>query len=408
MDNLRIPDGLETTGRYIVTLNDDGQDDALAVLNQRVGISPENMMSSLDFGADGVDMAQMPAGGGIVLPNIGIAIVDTPPDAVNALSVAAADAPSILAVEPEGVMYALDEPRSAGGGASAAAAFGDTAQLTWGLQATRVAASAFNGDGIKVAILDTGLELNHPDFAGRAIVGKSFIPGVVSFDDGNGHGTHCTGTACGPRAPATGRRYGIAHAARIYIGKVLSDGGSGSDGGILAGIDWAVANGCEVISMSLGANTPNTSIAYETAGQRALARGCLIIAAAGNNAQRPANYGFVGRPANSRTFMAVGAVDSVLQMAVFSARDTAGQPGAAVDIAGPGVAIYSSWLMPPRYRSISGTSMATPHVAGIAALFAQQTGLRGAALAQHLVGKAQSLTPPLDRRDVGYGLVQAP
>ena len=98
-------------------------------------------------------------------------------------------------------------------------------------------------------MLDTGLFLAHPDFIGRSVVSRSFIPGVVSANDGHGHGTHCTGTACGAFKPAVGPRYGIAHKANIFIAKVLSDQGSGVDGGILAGIDWAIANKCHVISM---------------------------------------------------------------------------------------------------------------------------------------------------------------
>jgi subtilisin family serine protease len=204
-----------------------------------------------------------------------------------------------------------------------------------------------------------------------------------------------------------GRRYGIAHKALIHIGKVLSDRGSGGDAGILAGIDWAMHNKCAVISMSLGANVPTTSVAYETAGQRALNAGTLIVAAAGNNANRAAgNFGFVGRPANSRSFMAVAAVDSNLKVANFSARDTVHAAGTAVDIAGPGVAVYSSWLMPTRYNTISGTSMATPHAAGIAALWAEATGARGAALWQTLIVNARNLSATV--ADVGRGLVQAP
>jgi subtilisin family serine protease len=278
-------------------------------------------------------------------------------------------------------------------GAEVSAAFVDTAALTWGLQASKVATSHFTGNGIKVAILDTGLALAHPDFAGRPVVSKSFIPGIVSAN--YGHGTHCTGTFCGPLKPPIGRRYGIAHKALIHIGKVLSDQGSGVDGGILAGVDWAIGNKCAVISMSLGANVQTTSVAYETVGQRALNAGTLIVAAAGNNANRSVgNFGFVGRPANSRSFLAVAAVDASLRVANFLARDTVQAAGTAVDIAGPGVAVYSSWLMPTRYNTISGTSMATPHVAGIAALW------------QRLIVNARSLGAPFV--DVGRGLVQAP
>ena len=104
--------------------------------------------------------------------------------------------------------------------------------------------------------------------------------------------------------------------------------------------------------------------------------------------------------------MSVAAVDSSLRVANFSARDTALSAGTAVDIAGPGVAVYSTWLMPTRYNTISGTSMATPHVAGIAALWAEATGARGAALWQRLIVNARSLGAPVV--DVGRGLVQAP
>jgi subtilisin family serine protease len=430
MDQMSIPNGLETTGRFIVTFKEGAHPEALAMLSQHAGVAGANMMSSRDFGAEGVDMAQVPSDGGVVLSHIGVAVVNAPPEAAGALAQVADENSAILAVEPEGIMYALSDGLSldylrgfrdasasllevaqrggavAGAETGIAAVFVDTPALTWGLQATKAGISAISGQGIKVAILDTGLFLAHPDFVGRPIVGKSFIPGVVSFNDGHGHGTHCTGTSCGAKKPPIGRRYGIAHKAAIHIGKVLSDQGSGADGGILAGIDWAIANQCAVISMSLGANVPTTSVAYETAGQHALNAGCLIVAAAGNNANRPANFGFVGRPANSRSFLAVGAVDGHLQIAVFSARDTQHQPGTAVDIAGPGVAVYSTWLMPSRYNTISGTSMATPHVAGVAALWAEKTGARGAALWQQLIAHASPL--PLPTVDVGRGLVQAP
>ena len=108
--------------------------------------------------------------------------------------------------------------------------------------------SAFTGRDVKVAVLDTGFDLNHPDFAGRPIVSSSFITGEP-VQDGNGHGTHCIGAAMGPKTPVgTHRRYGVAGEASIFAGKVLSNAGSGADGGILAGIDWAIRNGCRAIS----------------------------------------------------------------------------------------------------------------------------------------------------------------
>src|SRR5205085_5960154 len=117
--------------------------------------------------------------------------------------------------------------------------------------------------GIKVAVLDTGLDLQHPDFRGRRVVSQSFIPGQAA-QDGHGHGTHCTGTASGPQRPPTGvRRYGIAFGDQIFIGKVLSNSGSSVGSSVLAGMNWAVTNRCQVISMSLGADVNQVSQAFE-------------------------------------------------------------------------------------------------------------------------------------------------
>jgi len=266
--------------------------------------------------------------------------------------------------------------------------------------------SSFSGAGISVAVLDTGFDPTHPDFAGRAVTVKSFIAGEGP-EDGHGHGTHCIGTSCGPKSPGTGPRYGVAYGASIFAGKVLSNAGSGSDGGILAGIDWAITQGCAVISMSLGADVPRVHPPYTVAGRRALEKGTLIVAAAGNNAMRTQlNFGFVGTPANSPYIVAVAALNQQLDVSFFSARTLADVKGGQVDLAGPGFQVYSSWPMPTRYRSISGTSMATPHVAGVAALWAEATGYRGSALWSTLTQESKRLLAP--SLDVGSGLVLAP
>jgi subtilisin family serine protease len=172
-------------------------------------------------------------------------------------------------------------------------------------------------------------------------------------------------------------------------------------------MDWALANGCHVISMSLGADVDEVSQVYETIGQRALDQGCLIVAAAGNNARRNVGkFGFVTPPANSRSIMSVGAVDRFLQIANFSARSsTLTGLGGKVDIVAPGVAVFSS--VPGGHDgTFNGTSMATPHVAGIAAMLAEKTGQRGAALWTAVTQLAQAL--PIPQVDVGSGLAQAP
>lgn len=402
------------TGRYLIVLGPEllGDDDA-ARAAVRALVGTDDVASTRDAGVlDAVRRTTLFA-------ELGVAVAAIPPERLAAV---AADA-RVLSVEPERVQRALDGlTEDYLRGFRDAAAFlhdraadsaqppgpppiPDTPELTWGLQATAVADSTATGRGVTVAVLDTGLDREHPDFAGRDIEARWFVDGETA-QDGHGHGTHCVGTACGPLAPPEGPRYGVAHEARILVGKVLSDAGSGTDAEILAGMSWAIANGARVISMSLGADVDEVSPAYETVGRRALDAGTLIVAAAGNNASRgTGDPGFVGIPANSPSIMAVGALDAGLAIADFSARSS-GVEGGQVDIAGPGVAVYSSWPMPERYHTISGTSMATPHVAGIAALWSQRTGATGAALWAELVRAARRL--PLPSEDVGAGLAQAP
>jgi subtilisin family serine protease len=380
----------------------------------------------------------------VVFPDLGVAVVNTPPEQIQ--SVAAAADSDILAIEPERIVYAFDDlpPWSAlalqpaavstgfpidyfrgyrdavnhlydklAGTSGELAAEGATplvseTEFTWGLQATKVPASRFTGKGIRVAVLDTGFDLGHPDFAGRRVTSQSFVQGQA-VQDGNGHGTHCIGTSCGPKRPGTLPRYGIAFEADIFAGKVLSNQGSGGDAGILAGIQWAVTNRCAIVSMSLGARVEvgqSFSQVFEQAASRALAAGTLIIAAAGNDSRRPQMLKPVSHPANCPSIMAVAAIDSALRTAFFSNQGINPQ-GGQVDIAGPGVDVRSSWPRPNLYNTIDGTSMATPHVAGIAALWAQSNAaFRGRALMSVLTQSARRLN--LSSKDVGAGLVQAP
>ncbi|MGO7171866.1 S8 family serine peptidase [Rhizobium leguminosarum] len=289
-------------------------------------------------------------------------------------------------------------------GLVARAAFDETSN-TWGLQAVRAIEGDLSGVGIKVAILDTGFDETHQDFVGRSVTKKLFAT-RSSEGDVHGHGTHCIGTACGPLRPTSGPRYGIAHEAEIYAGKVLGDDGFGTDRSIIAGMEWALDEGCHVISMSLGAATQigdAPSDDYEQIGQVCLDAGTLVVAAAGNESSRPQQIAPVGSPANASTILGVGAVDRSFVPASFSCGGL--NPGQEVDIAAPGVDIFSS-LPDDKYDRWDGTSMATPHVAGVAALIAQSDPkFRGWALWARLI----QLTKPLSSsaRDVGKGLLQA-
>ena len=373
---------LPFTGRQIVTFNEGAKaDDMVSALGD---LGP--MAAASDFAGSDVDFDSIGDAATVLFEQIGSAILTSAAMPVGIASTEAlvAQIPAIASIEPELFAYTC--------AAAAAPA------ATWGLMSTNVLLSQYSGQGIRVAVLDTGFDLNHPDFAGRIVTASSFVPNQ-NVQDLHGHGTHCIGTSCGPRNPNGVPRYGIAHNAQIYAGKVLANSGMGSTGGILAGINWAIANGCQIISMSLGSNSPVQSY-YSQAAQRALAAGSLIIAASGNDSQRPGRIVGTGAPANSPGIVAVAALDPQLQPAYFS-------NGGKIEIAGPGVDVFSSVPMPRRHTTMSGTSMATPHVAGIAALWAESNpAYRGQALANQLRAGAKALALPAS--DVGAGLVWAP
>ena len=395
------------TGRFLVTFKEGAANAAMKFLKRRLGL---RMASARDFTGQAVDFSAAGDADGLVLPEIGVALVTGQAMSSRGLSAMADDAGPVQSVDPEFFMFATDvDPAEYLRGFMAAtkaivadlAAVDVVAQVagvTWGLNACRVPMSAFNGTGIRVAVLDTGFDLRHPEFAGRAFVTNTFVGQPVQ--DLHGHGTHTAGTATGPNAPAGPfQRYGIAFRSPIFIGKVLTNSGSGTQAQVLAGMNWAIANRCPVISMSLGAPIP-VQPSYTAAGSAALTRGCLIIAAAGNASNRPGSIQPAGAPANSPTIMSVAALDTNLRVAIFS-------NGGKIDIAGPGVNTFSSWPRPTLHNTISGTSMATPHVAGCAALWAQTSAaLRGNALRARLLATARPL--PLPASDVGAGLVQAP
>ncbi len=252
------------------------------------------------------------------------------------------------------------------------------------------------GAGVRTAIIDTGIAPRHPDL--RVYGGASFVPRVRSWADDHGHGTHVAGTVA---ALANNHGLvGVAPHARLYAVKVLNRQGSGRSSWIINGLVWCYRTRMHIANLSLGsgANTHDPRVysrAYERAGRLLRNRGILAIAAAGNS------NGPVGNPARCPSFMAVSAVDCNRRRASFSCF------GPQVEVTAPGVNVWSTYPQ-TGFRRLSGTSMAAPHAAGVAALIKRRhPSWHGDRIRVHMWRTATDLAP--SGRDVayGFGLVNA-
>lgn len=241
----------------------------------------------------------------------------------------------------------------------------DTTQAnppSWGLdridQASLPLSSSYNytstGSGVNVYVIDTGVRISHSTFGGRAKNGYDFVDGDAVAQDGNGHGTHVAGTIAGGT-------YGVAKGATVYGVRVLDDAGSGTTAGVVAGIDWVTANAIKpaVANMSLGGGASTT---IDAAVNRSIAAGVTYAVAAGNSNANASSYS----PARVAAAITVGATTST------DARASYSNYGSVLDIFAPGSSITSSWnTSDTATNTISGTSMATPHVAGVIARYLQ-------------------------------------
>jgi subtilisin family serine protease len=208
------------------------------------------------------------------------------------------------------------------------------------------------GAGVTAYVIDTGVRVSHSTFGGRASNGRDFVDNDNVAQDGNGHGTHVAGTIAGSQ-------YGVAKAAKVVAVRVLDNNGSGTLAGVAAGIDWVGANAVKpaVANLSLGGGANAT---LDTAVKNAIGKGVTFAVAAGNSNANASGFS----PARVAEAITVGSTDRT------DARSSFSNYGAVLDIFAPGRDITSSWNTSDSATStISGTSMATPHVAGAAARY---------------------------------------
>ncbi|UVW29572.1 S8 family serine peptidase [Massilia sp. H6] len=346
-------------------------------------------------------------------------------------------AADVLAVAESVPISLLKEVHDMSGAVAVPLALG---HASWGVQAVRADTSPYDGRGIVVAVLDTGIDRTHPAFAGIELIEEDFT------DEGNGdvlgHGTHCAGTIFGRAGPFG--RIGIAPGVqRALIGKIIGSKGGGTSARLAKAMEWAAENGANVISMSVGidftalAKRMEDRLPERVAMSRALeayratvrlfetvtlsikaksvfGSPSIFIAAAGNDTDRTAGPEYelsVTPPANSEGFMSVGAVGhaegNTSRMAVARFSNT------GPNICAPGVDIVSA-RPGGDLVAMSGTSMAAPHVAGVAALWAEklkrQGQLNAMLLSANLFASASTavFVPGFDLYDTGAGMVQAP
>lgn len=270
-------------------------------------------------------------------------------------------------------------------------------QITWGIARVKAPETWNNSTGknVKIAVLDTGIS-THPDLTvsgGINLAGKSKNK---KWNDDNGHGTHVAGIIAA-RNNTIGL-VGVAPDAQLYAIKVLDTYGSGYVSDIIEGIDWAVQNNMDVVSMSLG--TATYSQALNDTSANAYNAGIILVAAAGNSGDGNLSTDDVLYPAKFDTVIAVSAIDYNNIAPVWSA------DGAKIELAAPGVNIYSTWLNGD-YMNASGTSMAAPFVSGIAALVkSKNLSLTPQEIHDSLAHNAIDLGDPGRDRIYGFGLVQ--
>lgn len=331
----------------------------------------------------------------VVFPRLGVAILNVEPDRFRMLVKRESVELGGVSVSPEHLMYTpapvdnvyfeTDDP----------------------LQLIGVTEGHIGNSAVKVLVLDTGLETNHPDLEAQEAKAEPFVKNDPDTSDRTGHGTHVTGLIGATAAPRETPRYSVAPGVSLVTGRVTEKETRSIDDETLGrALTWAMENSITVVNMSFGTNVDFDEMypsACENMFARALKAGILLVASAGNDPDdtlHPVEY-----PANCPSVMAVGAVDASLRPASFSCGGVNNEQN--VDVAAPGVLIRSSFIG-KTYKKLSGTSMSAAYVSGVAALWADTSSKpRGTDLRDAIIGSVRKLRfgSPVE---IGAGLVQAP
>ena len=258
--------------------------------------------------------------------------------------------------------------------------------------------TGLTGKGVKIGILDTGININHPDL--HISGGHSFVEGVSSFNDDYGHGSHVAGIISAQDNEIG--IVGVAPEAEIYAVKVLGNNGEGRQSDVVAGINWAIEQKMNIINLSI--TSPYGSPLLQEALQKAFDQGIIVVAASGNTLTPLLDNTDVLFPARYPTVIAVGSVDNDFKRSTFS------YFGSSLDFVAPGENILSTYFgSGEEYESMTGTSMAAPFVTGIAALYKQEFPfLNNSEIQNFMQRSAKDLGEKGKDVYYGYGLIQAP
>ena len=272
--------------------------------------------------------------------------------------------------------------------------------------------AGFTGDGLTLAVLDTGIDATHPDLDDSVVAARDFT-GTGDVSDGHGHGTHVAAIAAGSGDASGGENTGIAPDADLMVGKVIDDDGHGELSGIIEGMEWAASEGADIVNISLTVPEYTDGTDPGAAAVDALSRqyGTLFVIAVGNDYE----YGTIGTPGSASSALTVGAVDDADQVTDFSSKGPRADGVIKPDIAAPGEGIVAARaagtakgdVIDDLHVAVSGTSMAAPHVAGAAAVLSQaRPELSGPELKAALMGSADPTGAPV--WEVGAGRVFLP